>query len=141
MPPPVVVTGRHRPHEVALLAFSVVLGLAFVVGAKPPGSIESLMPGWFRWGWYVLLLASGVAGLAGFFAIRDVYSALTLERAAMWGQAAAFAIYALAILVLGGWRGVAAGGLCVALAVASVWRLRQVGREIDAVRAAAEGST
>lgn len=135
---PVVVTGRHRPHEVALLAFSTLLGIAFVVGAKPPGSIEELMPAWLRWSWYLLLLVSGLVGIAG-VVLNDVYTSLACERAAMWGQAAAFTIYALAILVLGGWRGLAAGGLCVALAAASAWRLRQVFAEMRSMREAAEG--
>jgi hypothetical protein len=131
--PPVVVTGRHRPHEVTLLAFSALLGMAFVVGARPPGSVEQLMPGWMRWGWYLLLLTSGTVGLAS-LAFRDIYTALTMERAAMFGQAAAFTMYGLAIFALGGWRGLAAGALCVALAVASMWRLRQVHRDLRLMR-------
>lgn len=112
-----------------LLVFSALLGAAFVVGARPPGSIEALMPGWMRWTWYVLLLISGAVGVASFLR-RDIYTVLTLERAAMWGQAAAFAGYALGILTFGGQQGLAAGGLCIALAAASVWRLRQIGIEL-----------
>lgn len=134
---PVVVTGRHRPHEVTFLVYSMLLGLAFVVGARAPGSIEAVLPAWLRWAWYVLLLVSGAVGVAGVL-LRDVYNALILERTAMWGQAAAWGVYALAIFALGGWRGLAAGGLCLSLAVASVWRLRQVIREIGLVRRAAE---
>lgn len=137
--PPVVVTGRHRPHEVALLGFSALLGLAFVVGLKPPGSIELLMPGWLRWSWYLLLLASGLVGVVSVL-LDDVYAALTCERAAMWGQSAAWTIYALAIFALGGWRGVAAGGLCFVLALASVVRLRQIFRELRLLRNATEAS-
>lgn len=135
---PVVVTGRHRPHEVMFLLYSAVLGLMLVFGAKPPGSIEALMPGWLRWSWYVLLLGSGVVGVAG-LVVRDIYTSLTLERAAMWGQAAAFTIYALGIFGFGGWRGLAAGALCVSLAAASGWRLRQIGREMTLVRQAVQG--
>lgn len=135
--PPVVVSGRHRPHEVMFLAYSALLGLVFVAGAKAPGSMEQLMPGWFRWTWYLLLFASGVVGVVS-FAVRDLYVALTLERTAMFGQVVAFAVYALGIFVLGGWRGLAAGGLCVSLAAASAWRLWQVNREIRAVQRAVE---
>jgi hypothetical protein len=137
--PPVVVAGRHRPHEVALLAFSAVLGLAFVIGAKPPGAIESQMPGWLRWTWYLLLLASGVVGIVS-IVLDDIYAALTCERAAMWGQSAAWSIYALGIFALGGWRGLAAGGLCLVLAAASVARLRQIFREMRLLREAVEGT-
>ena len=133
--PPVVVTGRHRPHEVTILLFSAFVGLAFIVGAKAPGSVEEVLPVWLRWAWYLLLLTSGLVGLAGLL-MRDVYTTLTFERAAMWGQSAAFAIYALAIFTLAGWRGLAAGGLCTAFASASAWRLRQVSRDVATLRAA-----
>lgn len=93
------------------------------------------MPGWFRWSWYVLLLASGVVGVVSFL-LRDLYVALTLERTAMFGQVAAFTVYALGIFALGGWRGLAAGGLCVSLAAASAWRMWQVNRDIKAVQRA-----
>jgi hypothetical protein len=131
--PPVVVTGRHRPHEVTLLVFCALLGVAFVAGARPPGSVEEAIPSWLRWTWYLLLLVSGTAGLVSLL-LRDVYLALVMERGAMFGQAAAFTVYALAIFALGGWQGLAAGGLCAALATASVWRFRQVSRDIRLVR-------
>lgn len=133
--PALVVTGRHRPHEFAFLIYSALLGAAFLVGARTPGSIDLLMPGWIRWTWYVLLLGSGLVGTAS-FAVREVYTALTLERAAMVGQVAAFGLYALAIFALAGWQGLAAGGLCASWAAASAWRLRQIGQEMRLVRRA-----
>lgn len=95
---PIVVTGRHRPHEVAFLALSAITGAAFAAGVKPPTSVETLMPRWVLWAWYLLLLllASGIIGLAS-FTIADPYRALVLERAAMWGQTAAPALYGLAL--------------------------------------------
>lgn len=136
--PPVVVTGRHRPHEVVFLAYSALLGLAFVVGAKPPGTVEQLLPDWVLWVWYVLLLISGAVGIVS-MPVRDPYVGLTLERAAMWGQSAAFSMYSVAIFAVGGQSGVFAGGLCLSLAGASVWRMRQIRRELTLVREAAGG--
>lgn len=132
---PVVVTGRHRPHEVVFLAYSALLGAAFVIGAKPPGTVEQLLPTWVLWVWYVLLLVSGAVGIAS-IPMRDLYVASALERAAMLGQAAAFAGYATAIFAVGGQRGVFAAGLCLSLAGASVWRMRQIRREITEIREA-----
>jgi hypothetical protein len=133
----VVVTGRHRPHEVTFLIYSALLGLALLAGAWPPGSIEQLMPGWIRWTWYVLLAGSGLVGVASFL-LRDIYTALTFERAAMVGQVSAFGLYGMAIFVVAGWRGLAAGGLCLSWALASAWRWRQIVREMRLVRQAVQ---
>jgi hypothetical protein len=135
--PAVVVTGRHRPHEFTFLVYSALLGFIFLIGARAPGSIDVLMPDGIRWTWYVLLFGSGAVGIAS-FVVREVYIALTLERAAMVGQVAAFALYALAIFALAGWQGLAAGGLCASWAAASVWRLRQVGQELKLIREATQ---
>lgn len=136
---PVVVTGRHRPHEVWFLAFSAAIGVVFVAGIRPPSTVEQLMPGWVIWTWYVLLLASGVAGL-GSFVLRQPYQALVLERAAMWGQTIAPALYGLALLNFGH-TALFAAGFCVAWSGASVWRLVQIRTEIGLLRqASGEGS-
>lgn len=133
---PVVVTGRHRPHEVWFLAFSAAIGVAFVAGIGPPGTVEQLMPGWVIWTWYVLLLISGVTGLAS-LVLRYPYQALVLERAAMWGQAAAPALYGLALLRFGH-TALFAVGFCVAWSAASVWRMVQISQELRLIRRAGE---
>lgn len=131
--PSVILSGRHRPHEAMLLTVSLLLGVAYLVGAKPPGSLEQLLPGWMRWTWYALLAAGGALGLAG-IAIRHPYQSLALERAAMWGQAAAWAMYALALAGYGRAQGLAAASLCAGLAVASVWRMAQIHHDLRALR-------
>lgn len=129
----VVVTGRGRPHEAFMLAASTLLGAALLAGATPPASVEQQLPGWIRWTWYLLLLISGSVGLAG-LAWREPYVALVLERAAMVGQAAAPALYALALVGFGRWAALASGVLLAAWSAASAWRLVQVVREIRDVR-------
>ncbi|MDG4792022.1 hypothetical protein O7626_40110 [Micromonospora sp. WMMD1102] len=133
---PIVVTGRHRPHEVVFLAFSAVVGAAFVVGLKPPGSLERLVEPWILWTWYLLLLASGVIGLVS-FAIADPYRALVLERAAMIGQISAPAVYGIGLASTGNRSAIFVGAFVAAWAAASGWRLWQVNQSMRALRQAA----
>lgn len=130
---PIVVTGRHRPHEVAFLALSAITGAAFTSGVKPPTSVEMLMPRWVLWTWYLLLLASGIIGLAS-FTLADPYRALVLERAAMWGQTAAPALYGLALSAAWGRVALFTIAFFFAWTVASGVRLWQIESDIRALR-------
>jgi hypothetical protein len=132
---PVVITGRHRPHEVVFLAFSALVGAAFVAGVKPPSSVETLVPTWILWTWYLLLLASGAIGLVS-FTLADMYRALVLERAAMFGHVAAPALYGVALLSTRAGTAFFAGAFFTAWACASAWRLWQVNQGIRALRQA-----
>ncbi|MDG4790363.1 hypothetical protein O7626_31340 [Micromonospora sp. WMMD1102] len=128
-----VVTGRHRPHEVLFLGFSAVTGAAFVAGAKPPGTLESLMDLWVLWTWYGLLLASGVVGLISFL-LSDLYRALVYERAAMVGHVTAPTMYGVALLATGQATALFAGAFCLTWAAASGWRCWQVQQDIRSLR-------
>ncbi|WP_416902769.1 hypothetical protein [Micromonospora echinospora] len=130
---PILVTGRHRPHEVLFLAFSAAVGGAFAVGARPPTTIEQLVPGWVLWSWYLLLLASGVIGLIG-VAQANPYRALVLELAAMHGQVAAPLLYGLALLSTGQPTVGFAAAFCLTWAAASAWRGWQAYRGIRLLR-------
>lgn len=133
----IVVTGRHRPHEVLFLALSALSGCAFVAGVKPPTTLERLVPAWVLWTWYLLLLSSGVIGLAS-LVLADTYRALVLEQAAMTGQAAAPLLYGLALVASQNTAAAFAVAFCLTWAGASVWRGRQVRNELRALRQAAE---
>lgn len=135
---PIVVTGRHRPHQVAFLAFSALAGLAFVAGLRPPGTLDRLVPAWVLWTWYALLLTSGLVGLAA-LAVADPYRVLVLERAAMAGQVAAPAIYGTALVASGQQTAVFAAGFCFAWAVASAWRAAQTHRGLRALHRGGPG--
>ncbi|MFI2664895.1 hypothetical protein [Micromonospora carbonacea] len=129
----IVVTGRHRPHEVMFLALSALVGGVFVAGAKPPTSVEQLVAPWVLWTWYVLLLSSGLIGLAS-IAMADTYRALVLELAAMQGQTAAPLLYGVALLATGSAAVVLAAGFCLAWASASAWRGWQVWQGMRVLR-------
>ena len=133
----IVVTGRHRPHEVMFLVLSAAVGVAFAAGAKPPTTVEQLFPTWLLWTWYLLLLGSGVIGLVS-IALPNTYRALVLELAAMHGQTAAPLLYGLALLS----SGVPAAGFAVAFFLgwsgASGWRGWQVWTAVRVVRQAGD---
>jgi hypothetical protein len=118
--PIIVVSGRHRPHEILLLAVSLVTGLAYTVGAPPPSSIAALLPGWAVLVWAVGLVISGALGLVALAA-----RAPQVEQAAMLLGAAALVWYAAAAGQLG-WRGAFAGVVCAAWAGANVARALQI---------------
>lgn len=109
------------------LIVSALGGGAFVLGAKPPTTVEQLFAPWLLWTWYLLLLGSGAIGLVSFL-MPDTYRALVLELAAMVGQTTAPLLYGLALLA----SGVPAAGFAVAFfvgwACASAWRGWQVWR-------------
>ncbi|TDB93484.1 hypothetical protein E1091_11840 [Micromonospora fluostatini] len=133
----IVVTGRHRPHEVMLLVLSAILGALFVAGAHPPTTVQQLVDPWVLWAWYLLLLGSGLLGLAS-IALPTTHRALTLELAAMYGQTAAPLIYGVALASTGSAAVGFAAGFCLAWAAASAWRGWQVWRSIRALRQAGD---
>lgn len=134
---PIVVTGRHRPHEALFLAFSAVSGVAFVLGGRPPNTLQQLLPGWLLWTWYLLLLASGLIGLVS-ITLSDLYRALVLERAAMVGQMAAPALYGIGLAATGQTSAVFASAACLTWTAASAWRGWQVHQGIRALRQAGD---
>lgn len=133
----IIVTGRHRPHEVMFLVLSALAGTAFVAGAKPPSTVEQLVDTWVLWTWYLLLLASGVIGLVG-IALPDTYRTLVLELAAMIGQAAAPAVYAVALASTGSGPAGLAIAFCIAWSCASAWRGWQVWTALRLLRQAGD---
>lgn len=129
----IVVTGRHRPHEVMFLSLSALAGLAFVCGVKPPGTLERLVDAWVLWAWYWLLLGSGVIGLVS-IALPGGYRALVLELAAMQGQTAAPLLYGVALASTGASAAWFAVAFCLAWAGASGWRAGQVRQSMRVLR-------
>ena len=125
--PVVVVAGRHRPHEILLLAVAVLTGLAYTLGAPPPNSLAALLPGWSVRVWAVGLALHGVAGLAA-CASKARWS-LPAEQASMLVGAAALVWYAVALAdasQTAGARALLSGGITLAWAGANLWRAGQI---------------
>jgi hypothetical protein len=121
--PVVVLAGRHRPHELLFLVVSLLVGVAFIVGAPPPGSLTAALPGWAVLVWSVGMAASGVLGLVG------AWRSLRLEQAAMLLGASALVWYVAAVAQFG-WRALLAGLICAAWACANLWRAWQIRRDL-----------
>lgn len=125
--PLVVISGRHRPHELLLLVVSVLTGVAYTIGAPPPASVSALMPAWALHVWSAGLAVSGVLGLAG--AITRRSWSLAVEQAGMLIGAAALVWYVGAVIPFG-WRGLFAGLVSLAWAAANVARAVQINRDL-----------
>lgn len=118
-----VISGRHRPHELLLLVVSVITGAAYTCGARPPASIAAALPGWAVAVWSAGLLLSGVIGLTGALTTRPW--SLQVEQAAMLLGAAALIWYTAALVPLG-WRALFAGSISLGWAAANVVRAGQI---------------
>lgn len=129
--PVVLVTGRHRPHELLLLAVSVVLGAAYLLGSPPPASIASLMPRWVVDVWAAGLVVSGVAGLVGCFWRQDIVLGLGLEMGGMLIGAGAILIYCVAVIAVTGLAGAFTASLTGAWMAANLIRAGQIRRDLS----------
>jgi hypothetical protein len=124
----VALLGRHRSHEVFLLAVSAFLGLAYLFGSPPPGSLQALMPKPIFYAWATVLLVSGTVGLAGCYWPRRMDVALELERGAMTLQVAGLLLYTAVLFGYAGWQALASGGISIAWAVANGYRAWQISK-------------
>lgn len=129
----VVATGRRHPHEVFLLVFSVAGGLAFLLGAGPPSSLEELLPRFVLYAWYWALLLGGVLGLLGCYWRHNVELGLALERGGMMLATAAGLLYVAAILSLAWPQGVGAAIYIGSYAVACLVRTLQITRDLHRI--------
>jgi hypothetical protein len=126
-----VVTHRHRPHELVLLLLSVMLGLAYTLGAPAPQSVAATMYPWVVHAWAGLLLASGVVGLPACLVPWDVRLGLRLEMGAMLIGAGALIVTVAAIVSFAGVSNGSFGiGFCAAWCAANLWRTAQIRRDL-----------
>lgn len=131
--PVLIVTGRHRPHQLLLLALSVLLGLAYTVAAPPPQSHAAEMPPWLVHLWSIGLLLSGVVGLAGVLLPFRIDRGLGLELGAMLLGAGALTVTTAAVFSFAGTQGLLGGGFGAAWALANLWRAGQIWRDLREV--------
>jgi len=121
--PVLVVSGRHRPHEMLLLAFSVLIGAAYTLGSPPPQSVVAQVYPALVHLWSAGLLVSGLLGLGALLAPLRLDVTLALEAGAMLIGAAALVIAAAAIFEYNGAaKGLFGGGFCIAWMLANVAR-------------------
>jgi hypothetical protein len=128
-----IVVGRQRPHEVLLLAWSLVFGVAGLMTAPAPSSIAALVPHWEILVWSALLAASGATGLIGVSLRRNWFLGLQVEAGAQLIGTGALLVYAAAVAVVAGWRGLFAGGFIVTWMIANLVRVWQISRDLKGI--------
>lgn len=112
-PRTVVLSGRHRPHEIGLLVVSAITSLGILIAPAP--AITIVFPGWKATAWAVVLMASSVIGLAGCFWRGSAARGLMVEGAGMVLSVAAILWY-----MVGAWI-IQADQLAAAEATVGVW--------------------
>lgn len=131
----VILSGRHRPHEMVLLLFSAMIGFADTLGAPPPQSVAAVMPGWYVKVWAVGLLVSGVVGLLGILLPLRPDRGLWVEFGAMLIGGGALIITTASIVQYAGLaKGAFGAGFCAAWALANLWRAGQIWRNLREIR-------
>lgn len=128
-----VVVGRQRPHEVLFLVWSLIFGVAGLTTAPAPASIAALVPHWETAAWSATLAVSGAVGLVGISVRRNWVLGLRVEAGAQLIGTGALLIYAAAVFLVGGWRGLFAGGLIVMWMLANLWRVWQISRDLKEI--------
>lgn len=131
-PPILILTGSHRPHHVLLLAYSLVVGLVFMLGAPRPESVTSQLSSPFVDLWFAGLVASGLIGLVGCFWRGGMRRGLMLERSAMLIGAGSVFGYAWSVAQLGT-QAIFTAGSCAAWGIANLVRVYQIGRDLRAL--------
>lgn len=136
----VLVTGRHRPHELLLLAVSVLLGVSYLVRVPAPQTLTAAVPRWVVLLWAVGLVASGIVGLAGCLWRGDIATGLGLERGAMLMSTGALLLIGSVIVSATGMRGLFSAGITIAWALANLYRCLQITTDLRQVAAARKGN-
>ena len=128
-----VVTGRYRPHQILLLAYSLAAGVLMATGLAPvpPLIVGALWP-WVVNIWVGLWIGSGAAGLAGvLWRGRDRDTGMRLEAGGMLLNTAPLCVQVGVILpYASGAVSITSVCLIVAWAVANLARAEQVRRDL-----------
>lgn len=133
--PIIIISGKHRHHELLLLAFSVLAGVAFLLGA-PRSAVTQQLDETLVNVWAVGLTVSGVVGLLGCFWRNNLERSLLLERSGLLIGAGAVLGFAMQVYSVAGGRGLFTAGFYLAWALANVARSLQIGKDLRDMRGA-----
>lgn len=127
-------TKERNPYEVILLLVFAVQGVAGLVAPTRTSSNTLLtMPTSLLYVWHTALLVSGAVALAGVFA--PGLTGHILERTGLTINLLQLAGYGIVLLGLFQWRALFFGAMCLGLAYASLWRIRQINKDLRRLRA------
>lgn len=125
--------GRRHPFEVMMLLAASVVGFSRVL-VPSPSSLERALPDFLVTSWYLLLVLGSVIGLAG-IVWRAPLTGLLIERSGLFFLCAAGLIYSIALMSVGGLRGIPSGSFVLAFGLASALRAIDIGRILVKARA------
>lgn len=134
----VLATPKPRPHEMFLLAASILLGVSYLVRVPAPASLEASVPRWVVLVWAAALAVSGIVGLAGCLWRGELTVGLGLERGALVMSTAALLVIAGASLLVNGHRAVFSLGIMLAWGLANIYRCVQIAADLRQLAAARE---
>jgi hypothetical protein len=141
--PVIVITGRQRPHERALSIIAVLLGGLYVAGeflgpvrVSPPRAIAGFLGAWAVGPWAVVMLAGGVACLAGSYWPGRHDVGLKVEQASQLAQAAATMLVAVGALVVAGVGGIVGAAAFGAWSWACLERTWGIGKDLQGIEKA-----
>lgn len=121
----IVITGRHRPHELLLLVYGTFIGITTLAGERT--AVSALMPTWVVTLWALCFVLSGIVGLFGAWWRSSIVRGLWLELGGMLLGAAATALYSASVFtIIKGWQGIIGSGLVAAWGIANMWRATQI---------------
>lgn len=132
---------RH-PHEIVLLSICVLSGLSTFLAYHQAAStaIRELPEMWGRVYYLGLAIAAAIALIGVFW---PGFTGPLVERAGLLMLSGLVCFFGIAILTVAGLRGLYFGLILIGFAAANLWRVGQVNRELQQIRAAAilTGST
>jgi hypothetical protein len=131
--PFLIVSGRHRPHEVLLLASFLLFGVVYLAGMPAPPSMARSAH-WLLQTWAGGLLAGGGIGLAGCFGVRrNMARGLLLEAGGLLLSSGSLIIYVWAAIGSDGPLPLVSVGFGATIVAANLWRVWQIRADVQAV--------
>ena len=132
----IVVTGKSRPHELLLLAYGAIVGIATLLGER--SNAAALAPTWAMYSWSIGLVVSGVLGIGASLWRTALVRALEVERGALLIGAGAILLYSANVFAFGfTWNAMVAAGIVSAWGAANIWRAWQITIELRRIATAA----
>jgi hypothetical protein len=127
-------TGRH-PHEILVLVAAVVIGVQGVIFPRDINpAVHDLLGAWGGSAYFAALVLFAFVTLYG---IRQgKIDGLLVERAGLAVLAVFFFAFAAAVLNYRGISAIGSASFPLALAVANIWRIRQIRNDLKTLRTA-----
>lgn len=112
------------PRALFVLVFASVVGLALILGAPEPGSMDALMPHWAVKGWGALLTIGSLLTLAG--TTHQSTLAVILEQIGSVMVGVAAILYSASALLVIGFEAAFPVGITSGFGFALLWRWAQL---------------